>query len=93
MTITPLTDEQAHDGLLQEYSDAYKASMGFRPSLATAIKLGNMELYDAIHTLYDEVDAFDAMEAEARAYEADIAKNGIGPFVEGPLSAALREAL
>ncbi len=93
MTKIILTDEQAHDGLLQEYSDAYKASMGFRPRGGDLHMLCNHDLYDAIHALYDEVDAFDAMEAEARAYEADIAANGIGPLVEGPLAAALREAL
>jgi hypothetical protein len=104
MADTILTEEQAHDGLLQEYSDAYKSYAGFRPSLSNLHMLGNMELYEKVQDVYaraeDEEErtvaqdkAFAAMEAEARAYEADIAKNGIGPFVEGPLAAALREAL
>lgn len=104
MTDTILTEEQAHDGLLQEYSDAYKALMGFRPTMQDLHMLGNMELYALVQDLYDDIRRDDQWEAEqARARKAEkanerriernIRANGIGPQLQSPLEAALREAL
>ena len=93
MTITPLTEEQAHDALLGEYSDAYKAVMGFRPCAETLHKCGNVELYDLVQDLYasSQVEA-DRLIAD-REQEAQVLRHGVGPTLMGPLAAALREAI
>lgn len=99
-----LTEEQAHDGLLQEYSDAYKALMGFRPHAETLHMCGNMELYALVQDLYDDIRRDDQWEAEQararkatkaneRRVERNIRANGCGPTLQNPLEAALREAL
>lgn len=101
---TILTEEQAHDGLLQEYSDAYKAQAGFRPTMTDLHMLGNMELYALVQAMYqlaednDEWEAVQAKhraerKAEARVVEAQIVKHGCGPTLQNPLAAALQEAL
>jgi hypothetical protein len=99
-----LTEEEAHDGLLQEYSDVYKADAGFRPSLGTLHMLGNMELYAEVQKLYARAEESAEWEAEqarlGRAARAEakrrireIRVDGCGPIPMGSLEAALREAL
>ncbi len=99
-----LTEEQAHDGLLQEYSDAYKALMGFRPHAETLHMCDNMELYAMVQDLYDDIARDDQWEAEQvriaaarkdneRRIERNIRANGIGPTLQSPLAAALQEVL
>ena len=101
---TILTEEQAHDGLLQEYSDAYKAMNGIRPSLGNLHMLGNMELYAEVQALYarhEEEAEWETIQAKHRAerkaealvIQANIAKHGCGPILQNPLAAALKEAL
>jgi hypothetical protein len=104
MSKTILTEEQAHDGLLQEYSDAYKAAAGFRPTMSDMHMLGNMELYALVQDLYagaereaqweaEQAKARKSAKAAERRLQGEIRANGCGPTFQSPFAAALREAI
>ncbi len=88
-----LTEEQAHEALLGEYSDAYKSVNGFRPRGWDLHMLCNMDLYDMVQELYEQAQADEDRLVADRAEEAEVLANGIGPTLMGPLAAALKEAL
>lgn len=98
-TITPLTDAEAVDGLIGEWSDTYKSFEGIRPRW----DFERMSHWDPMR-IRNHIDDFVAgrvawekemelADAAEKAAEADALANGVGPTLMGPLAAALKEAL
>lgn len=96
-TSTLLCDTCAHDALIADYSDTYKAFNGIRPrwDYARLDAMSNDEIYAEINEMIErEVaaeKAEEAAKAAAKAREAEIAANGIGPRLENALATALKE--
>lgn len=94
---TPLCDTCAHDALISDYSDTYKAFNGIRPrwDYARLETLTNNEIYAEINALIAREEATEAAylaeKAEAKAAEARIAVEGLGPKLETAMAVALKE--
>jgi hypothetical protein len=98
-TITPLTDAEAVDGLIGEWSDTYKSFEGIRPRW----DFERMSHWDPMR-IRNHIDDFVAgrlawekemelAEAAEKAAEAAALVHGVGPTLTGALEAALREAI
>ena len=94
---TPLCEVCAHDALISDYSDTYKAFNGIRPSwdYTRLDTLTNNEIYAEINSMVEREEAIEvavtSAKKAAKAAEAKIALEGIGPKLETAMAVALKE--
>ncbi len=94
---TPLCETCAHDALISDYSDTYKAFNGIRPrwDYARLETMTNDAIYAEINSLIEREEAteaaYKAEKAAAKAEEARIAVEGLGPKLETAMATALKE--